>query len=174
MTIIAVEPALQRQERGWDNASLPIAIWEASGSVTGDASGGNKVLQINLQTIGTPQGLAYSLEQLMATDTEDNNQDLGLLVANFAVIGVSWRYQIRLSFGSAASASAITLGTSDRPALFLGLIQQAATTASLSFLLPNVLNAVLSILCRGYIWGPRSVSTLEGGYQRPPAGMFGI
>lgn len=173
MSLITVVVATQRQERGWDDPSLPIAVWQASGVAAGDGSGGIRALQVNLQTIETPAGLAYSLEQVSITDGDGNAKLVGVLIANLGRLSGTWVVGIPLVVTDEANRAVIDLQDT-RPSLFLGLVNAQQATASLSFVLANVASPSMGLNCSGYIWGPRSVATFPGGYQRPVGGMFGI
>lgn len=177
MSVVSVVQAIRRQERGWDDPGYPIGIWQAEGVVNGDASGGTRAVQINFRsTSGLPRGLAYSLEQIMAWDTEGTAKTIEFQSVNLdpGFANRTWRYL--LGIGAPNSATNTQLDVSDLRILklFLGMAIDPTTAAGVSVIAANDDGEVISVIARGYIWEPRSVLQLPGGYRRPVDGMFGI
>lgn len=175
MTIAAVIQAIRRPERGWDNPGYPTGIWEAAGSVTGDASGGNRVIQINLRsTSGLPVGIAYSLEELMVRDADGAASVGDYQTTNFRIAGgvqTQWRRFISLTVPSTATIALQNSESHIRP-VFLGIAHANNVAASVTVSIINQDTEVLSAIARGYMWDPRSVLQAAGGYRRPVDGMF--
>jgi len=176
VAIIEVVTAVQRPERGWDDPGYPIATWIAAGAVTGNATGGDRVIQVNLRTIGTQPGLAFSLETLTILDTEGTAKNLSLLISNFEPSLVPSGISKVVLFPLVLAQHTTNVGyVPTRPGLglFMGVAVVVAVTTALSFRLLNADTEVLQVSCAGYTWGPRSVVQAPGGYRRPADGMFG-
>lgn len=173
MSIIVIVQAQMRQERGWDRPELPIGIWEAAGSVIGNASGGTKVVQVNLRTLNQgPVGLAYSLEQLHATDGVEVTGVAEVLISGFGVEGQSSSFSFALNIFATDGGVASVQKFSFETPLFMGVSVSPAASNGLSVILDNEDLIQLDVLMRGYVWGPRSVLQLPGGYQRPAGSIF--
>lgn len=175
MTIAAVIQAIRRQERGWDNPGYPTGIWEAAGTVAGNVSGGNRVIQINLRsTTGLPVGIAYSLEELMVRDGDGVAKVGDYQSTNFRIAGgvvTQWRRFINLAVPASATIAIQNAESHTRP-VFLGVVSSPSVAASITVSFANVDGETLALIARGYMWDPRSVLQLEGGYKRPTDGMF--
>jgi len=174
MTIIAVADFTSRKERGWDHPGYPIGTWQAEGQVVGDASGGTRIVQMDLAKAFTPPGLAFSLEWLTAADLAGIANVMRLAIIAFDADFASTRnYVFPLTVASGVT-SAFSVGTRDLPRpIFLGISASAIAAAVLSWSLANLNTEVLTVHAGGYFWNPRSVAQLPGGYLRPPDGMFG-
>ncbi len=175
MSIIAVADVGFRPENGWDSPNYPIRIWQASWSVTGDASGGVMTAQLNMKSAQTQPGNAFSLEQLgvVQSETAAGNPDLGLdgfeLLAPGNVIQ-HW-------FLPTVAVDVISdnlLEVSKRTSRFLGRTGAQAAAATISISLGNANTETLECFAMGYMWTSRSVTQGQGGYKRPPDGLFGV
>lgn len=177
MSIIVVVDAERRPERGWEDPGHPIATWLVAGRVTGNVSGGGMSVQVNLNSIGTQRGLAYSLEHLMARDSRATAVNLKLLVSNlepiFIAVPVTRLYGFPMIAIGGTSTEIVFEHKRAGLGLFMGIAATISSISALTFQLDNADGETLEITCAGYIWGPRSVVQLPGGYRRPLDGMFG-
>lgn len=176
MTLITVLDAERRQERGWDDPGYPIGIWTRGTVISHDASGGSAIAQVNLTTPDVPEGLAYSLEAFKYKTSATSNVDLMIQAVNFDItegLSIPRGYQMGSFSGTGSGDDAMPLGRLDIP-WFLGVVVDRTITAALSIITANVTGKTSVFHVAGYVWGPRSVLQVAGGYRRPPDGMFGI
>lgn len=174
MTIIEVGDIEFQANSGYDDPSLPIRIWRSSVEVTGDASGGNRIVQINLKAAGVPPGNVFSLEQLAAQDTDgDDLLDIRMSTAGFEVWAPflqSRDWAIPMALASLSTTLWVRMEHAS-PHLFIGRGADAGTAAALSFQKSNALAEEFEVHVSGYMWSPRSIST-GGGFRRPSDGQY--
>lgn len=161
---------------GYDNPSLPIASWIASGTLTGDATGGAVQFTFLFQVAESDNvSERYDLEQL-AIDVEIGTNVVVMMEAQgmeqlaFPSRNVEeqrWAMQV-LTDGSGRAA--VPLADLAGLPIWLGMpIFGVDAGVRLRFL--NIDTIVYNATLHGYIWGPRSVLA-PGGPQRPPNGYF--
>jgi len=175
MSIITVFDAQRRQERGWDNPGYPIAIWKAGSVISHDASAGSATAQVNVATAGVPEGLAYSIEAFEYETSATANVDLILEPVNFdtSALSIGRGYQMVDMSGSGQLLALVKDSRFNRP-WFLGVVVDRSIAAAISIITKNVSGKTSVFSIAGYVWGPRAVVQSQGGYRRPPDGMFGI
>lgn len=175
MTIISVIDPRLRQERGWDDPGYPLGIWEAGGTVLGNASGGTRSVQIDLmKAVNAQRGLAWSLEALSVVDTDAVAKTIRLLISNMeaAVQGAANNWALPLISTNDASSVVLPLNATFALPIFLGKAIVDNVASGLLIRAANVNGEVISITARGYMWSPRAVLMGAGGYRRPVDGMF--
>lgn len=158
-----------------EDARLPFAIWYAAGNFSGDASGGNLVVEITLRASASQQriGNYWSLERL--------NLEARVVTDHFMLLQGFWRFggtgvtepnlPIELRQSRAGSAVLDNAGIVDLP-VFLG---GNATFNDRQIIQFNQLNGATEFtrfFIMGYRWDS-SVRQLPGGPQRPPGAVFG-
>lgn len=168
-----------RPYSGYAERQFPIGAWIASGTLTGDASGGfvqaNFLFQFGQQALVTEM---YNLEQFsvdmgvaaapsIQAELQTRNMDI---LAPGRTIGVQrWQFAL-LSDGAGNSINQLA----DQAGLpiWLGAPHTPLLECGIRWQFVNALDQVFTITCQGYIWGSRSVLA-PGGPQRPPFGIFG-
>lgn len=177
MTAATLVDVRYRQERGWDDPGYPIGIWRAGAIVNGDASGGLRVVQVNLRTFtGLPIGNAWSLEHITAFDTEPTPKNLMLTVSGVeaAIDGTRHSWVVPMVLPNAEANTMLGPDGQGGLPLFLGVAISPLAAAAVLFTLANDDGENLSVTCEGYFWSPRSVLKAPGGFRRPVDGMFGV
>lgn len=177
MTAAAFADVRYRQERGWDNPGYPIGVWRAQQIVNGDASGGIRVVQVNLKAFGgLPPGNAWSLERIAAFDTEPTPKNLMMTIAGVdaEIFGGRFSWVVPLVLPNAEANTMMGPDGQGGLPLFLGVASSAQASATVLFTLANDDGENLTVMCEGYFWSPRSVLVGSGGFRRPVDGMFGV
>lgn len=162
MSVVAQNDVTRHKWQGFVDRRFPIGAWHATDDVVGDASGGQRTIDLFLQQSTAPTGLTYSVERLMVTDS-DNNSKSGLVVSGGFLVGNS------IGFRMEATDTLASLRADLWRRMFLGVTLANVATgglASLSFVVDNVDLAILIVTAEGYIWDQRS-SQADGGYQVP-------
>lgn len=175
MTLITVFDAATRRERGWDFPGYPEGVWTSGGLFGHDASGGQATAQVNVATAGTPEGIAYSIEAFEYETSANTNVDLLLEPVNFDItagLSIARGYQM-VDVSGAAALAVVSAGKFERP-WFLGQIVDRSIASAVSIVTANVTGKTSVFHLSGYFWTPRSVLQAEGGYRRPPDGLFSI
>lgn len=173
MTIITVQDAQLRKERGWDFPGYPEGVWTATAIISHDASGGQATFQVNLQTAGVPEGNAFSIEAFDYRTNNATSVELIIQAANFDFsAGVSQSRGYRMDdFALATGDSTLVDGQFTAP-WFLGVVVDRTIASSVSIVTPNITGKVSVANISGYYWTPRSILQIDGGYRRPADGMF--
>lgn len=175
MSIASVASIETLPVSGWDDPGLPIAIWRASLTSVGDASGGLLVAQFNLKAALVQPGNFFSLEELVCinSDVTDDPTDLGLDgMEGWAPSNVIRHWAIPQI--DVDSATDLLTPISPRPSLFLGRGASDSSAGTLTFTLGNADGKTLDVAVSGYMWSARSTSQSFGGYRRPTDGMFAM
>lgn len=173
MTIITVFDADVRKERGWDFPGYPEGVWTAGGVASHDASGGIMVIQVNVQTAGVPEGNAYSVEALEYQTNSAAIVDLQLQAANFDFSGgLTLTRGYQLDPHNQSTGDAVLRANSFGRPWFLGQIVTRANASALSLVVDNVTGDISIFHLGGYFWTPRSILQAEGGFRRPPDGLY--
>lgn len=156
---------------------LPEQAWRAAASVTGDATGGAMALQVDFQKATNPlSARMWSLELLAATASVAvtgmlvSAFNMGIVRAAAPTVGVGFSVDMAAAAGGGVEA----LRARDLTFLpwFLGAPRQRGLAAGITIAVSNTDMAILDIVLRGYVWGPRS-QTFEGGPRRPVGSVFG-
>lgn len=177
MTVLGQSSIIRRIWRGWDNPSLPVATWIGRATVTGDLSGGDAIMQIELwPEAQAGAGHFFNVEQIMVQTDGDNDGVYSLIAINFshpidgALSNLEWSIQMK---GNELGNNAMLLGEAMLPRpLFLGQPQLPDGRAALSLTADNTDAEVYQFQAEGYVWEPRSVQA-PGGLQRPPGALYG-
>lgn len=171
MTIINVTDIEYRKFSGWDEPQFPSGYWLGEGTVTGDATGGDMVAQIDFaKATGLRNSQYYSLERIMANQAGVGSGDaMDLQVANFG--GFAPRYTLRLDADQALQSNLRLELAQAMYGLFLGQQEAPNSVMNLSFILDNVDTIVVTVKIEGYVWSARSTA-VPGGPQRPPTGLY--
>ncbi len=181
MSVLEESDVLRRPYGSYADPALPVGIWVARAQVTGNATGGQAVIQVNfaLSTqLRTEE--AFSLEQITtATDGAGgrnamlltHNMDRDLSGVGLANAAQRWSFNQRnLTVGGSAISALEALGFRG---LFFGRQHEANTATGFSVIWDNTDGFTNSVRVQGYVWGPRAVST-PSGPQRPLQGLYAI
>jgi len=170
----------QREFAGYTDPALPEGQWHVFGSVNGDASGGNREIQVVFKRTATPlSSTMWSLDQLSVRDADENTKFLTVEFLNMDPlhvgpidIGIAYGFACQLVGVAGAFAGARITGrdVSHLP-VWLGRALDAVNSALMIITLVNVDVRSIEVAAMGYYWGPRSI-TAEGGPRRPLGGMF--
>lgn len=176
MAVIAQIVVESRRYSGWTDARYPIGYWQASLSVTGDATGGGLAIDLVFQGAAPPSlnSQMYSVERISASAASAGDKTAKLTAVNMggpANQGFTHEYSVTMQAQSAFSRSAIEGNQLTFLPWFLGSQRTPGITASLSILHVNDDTVVFQFEAEGYRWGPRSV-LVDGGPQRPPTGLY--
>ncbi len=158
MSVAETQPATRKNWQGFRESRYPIGAWQGNANVVGDSGGGTRTLTIVLQE-GDLQSLAFSVERLMLTLSEDTAQ-AGLMRSGGFELGYDMAFRIE-NTGTVAATRADFWRR-----VFLGITARTAGTADISFIVSNVDAGIFIVQVEGYIWGPRS-SQAPGGFQVP-------
>lgn len=161
-----------RRERGYDDPSFPIGVWECSGRVTGDGSSGTMSVFLVLKPAGVQPGNAFSLEQYALVNSDHTLAPVSLQLSGIEIPGPGTQtieyYIDALEFSATSDDSAPITS----PKLFVGIAPYQNVAGGLKWSLSNSSGQNFDVWARGYIWGPRSILQSVGGYRRPSDGMF--
>jgi len=177
MTIIFFAHPQQRPWRGYDDPGLPVGMWIAQGSVTGDGSGGSMTVRMEFKPEGEPvSGRYYSLEQLHVHHPQASADETGRLrLNNMGIIGdtglVNRDYALNLQV-QLTNGAVLRLEDSHALHLFLDRATLVDLVSTIDIGVTNVAAETLIATGEGYIWEPRSVMA-EGGLRRPVDGLYG-
>lgn len=168
MTVQALAGIINKGWEGFEAIQLPIGAWQASGSVTGDVSGGTREFLVIFRTTGDPvSAMAYSLEDLSVQDTDVSTKQLNVSTSGFKLLK-----QRRMTIGTPSGGNvASLLNLWDVLPLFMGQLQ-GISGAQLRISTSNVNLDDLIVSAEGYMWDARTILA-PGGYLRPTNSAFG-
>lgn len=178
MTVTAKLHVSQRPWRGYLDPGLPVGMYIASGTVLGDGSGGNEVIQFIFRGEGNSvTGRFYNIEQLEVMRASTVAQNGFLESFNFESVGatglVNYERHLRVEVDEDNFGTALDQSTGPKMPLFLGSAQALADLeAQVNVGFKNGLNITLAASIQGYIWEARSVMA-EGGLRRPADSLYG-
>lgn len=175
MSVQAVFPVIQRPWKGYEDPGLPVGMWVAQGTVTGDMSGGSQDIFFVFKGEGEPLGARYyNLEQLEIHHTSPVNRQGSLHLNNFDIVGTTGLVNRQIHFNLLAdNVTDSSLRTGDvRLPIFVGRPQLVDLEAQIQCRLNNITTEVLFCTGQGYIWEPRSLLT-DGGLRRPLDSLYG-
>lgn len=162
---------------GFDDPRLPERLWKCLVQVTGDLSGGSRIVTMTI-ALATDERvpLFYSLEELYMFDTDAVSKDVGFIPNNLGSARIGSRIA-RMVFslqGEVSTGLALLAGqnTLARGGMFLGSQRDKLETTTLQWTTTNVDMALFAVWAGGYVWGQRSRSARNGGLLRPPNGLF--
>ena len=170
MSVLAVVTVNRKLWQGFSERSLPTGAWDADGGVTGDASGGNRQLDVVFAPLGVATGLAWSIERLTVQDLRDATTTGQLFSAGFDLLQ---NVSFNLQQSAGGSYSAIPMQDLSMLPIFLGVpagLPSGAATVSIQ--MDNSNGNLANVRLEGYMWDQRTVST-PGGYQRPRGSPWG-
>jgi len=179
MTITLATGIAQRIWRGYDDPGLPVGMYLALSSVTGDMSGGSMNISFRFRGEGQPiSGRFYNVEQL------EVNRTGAPIAGNLASVNfsdsvgptglINWERRLSLSVLGGVLVNGLNLGESGITLpLFLGTPEANVDLAGeLIVGFANTDGLVLAAGIQGYIWEGRSVMA-EGGLRRPVDSLYG-
>lgn len=176
MTITA-EGIVQIYEfAGYQDPSLPIGAWAGVRGVTGDASGGSRILDLVFAAATQPRASTmFSLEQLSVFDEEETEKGCLIQTINLGIIGdiaFDQIFNVLMRTGPTTGQSSAGSGAdgANLP-LFLGRQQGRSVGTFLRASVINSLNNDFIFNAQGYMWGARSINA-PGGPRRPIGGLF--
>jgi len=176
MSVVANFRVDTRPYAGYSDPGFPIASYVASGSLTGDGTGGivqiTFIFQNNEADIVTER---YNLEQLHVDAESAVNvacimqaQGMDHRAFPFQVL-IEQRWGMVLITDTVGDAP-VSLGDLAGLPLWLGM-PQPEVDAGVRFQFTNTDTIVFNASIQGFIWGPRSI-LVDGGPKRPPNGYF--
>lgn len=177
MSVVVNESIHRRPWRGYDDPGLPVGMYFAQSSVTGDASAGNmNVLFQFKQESDAVSGFFYNLEQFNVFHSQASFKAGAIQVTNFETLGPvglinrQYRFEIEDNVnGVAALSDQLYIPLP----LFLGAVAPVASLAAqLEFSIANVDVTSFVASIQGYIWEPRSIQA-AGGLRRPVDSLYG-
>lgn len=170
-----IEPDFEFWQTGVD-PGLPEGVWRAFGRVTGDATGGTQLLQLDFQKSTQPlSARMWSLEMIAAaTSVAVSNfgvsaTNLGEVLGQAPFTGTGYSLSMVNSGGAGETIQGRDLAFLP---WFLGAPRQKGVAAGLALFVGNALALTLDVWLRGFVWGPRS-QTVNGGPRRPVGSVFG-
>jgi len=174
MSVSALSTVLHREFEGWADPGLPTGFWAGTVSVVGDASGGQRAVELQFNPSTAPRDrLFYSLELCTMFDT-DNNAKVGVIEAiNVdSVTPSTMQFTRVLPLLAGLSQAGVTPeAVNSLRGTFLGGQVSAGVVTRVAYRTTNVNTAILAFNAQGYFWGPRSI-LVSGGLRRPPDGMY--
>lgn len=175
MTVTASFPVLQRPWRGYEDPGLPVGMWISQGTILGDVSGGNQVVNLVFKEEGAPLGARfYNIEQLEVHESNVSTRNAGLVMQSFDIIGQTGlvNREIHLELDVNASSNSALTGSAVRLPIFVGRPSLVGITSQLQFRTVNIDGDTFFVTAQGYIWEPRSLLN-DGGLRRPLDGLYG-
>lgn len=177
MSVVVADAINIRPWRGYDDPGLPVGMYFAQNSVTGDATGGGQTVIFEFKGENEPvSGRFFNIEQMNAFFSDVNTRAASMLINNFETLGpvglVNRQYRLQLE-NNLNSVAALNADTFLPLPLFLGSVAPVASLAAqVEFRVPNVDLTSWVVTIQGYIWEPRSVQA-EGGLRRPTDALYG-
>jgi len=150
-----------------------------NGFVGGDASGGNRSVQIDFRAGGLPpNGLLWSLEELVARDSQNTGKSGFVEAFNTdedSGTGVSSRWGFIFTLEALGPSTLARMLPEDLTYLksgqFLGRQDSSLVASGVIVTLANVDGASLSVSAGGYVWD-RIANSVRGGPLRPLEGLY--
>jgi len=175
MSVTLQAPVIRRRWWGADsNPGMPIGVWAAQANLTGDATGGELVLEFlfNPATAPTDSKL-YSAEWITLRDAPSaSGREVEVNTVNMDDVFGAWNQGFQLLLVPSAGLQKRIRPIDQIPSKwFLGHQRFAGIATTLSFRKTNVDMETLTVGGQGYIWTPRSL-LVEGGLQRPTNAMW--
>lgn len=180
MSVSEVEQIEYEDWGAYLDPRFPERLWKCRLEVTGDASGGNRILTMIIANAPDSRvPLFYSLEEVWILDTDETALVVTLQTNNLGSARTGPR-PIVLGFNIVQMAGAVGLSAQEADGLlkpgglFLGSQRDNLTVTSLQWSIANRDGELFQMFAGGYVWGPRSRSAGNGGLQRPPNGLYGV
>ena len=163
--------------RGSPAEGLPVGVWQANGTVVGDASGGTQRVRFCFGTEGQPiSGMLYNLEQLSCLISEGTERTGFLLFSNMTPgpVGLFDRIWPLLFENMSGLVNTGLRDMQQQLPLFIGArLRDADSPGEVQIGMDNLgVTVSLSASGMGYIWEPRSL-LIPGGLRRPADSIFG-
>lgn len=179
MSIANAENARHMPFEGTLDPSLPIGMWQCGVQVTGDGSGGVRILNVNLSQAGDQNDSLYSLEQVLDQSDSVTANDRQIFVANaHSLVNALVPLTMTISAAGVAGIDA-RQGWAGRDVgawlpWFIGRPPPPALGLQLFIALEadNENLVAYRALLWGYRWGPRAFAT-PSGPVRPLGSVFG-
>jgi len=173
MAVITTADIGYRPDAGRPDPGLPARIWQVSEESTGDASGGENIIQVNLKAAGVGPGNLFSLERLAMRSNLDAETVGKVNLAGMEVFTPGndvpqWRVTV---LADPTGGLALMELKDANPRLFMGQGATAGTAGTMSLSFANTDTEVIRIVAMGYMWTPGSMNTV-GGLRRPAQGFF--
>lgn len=176
-SVVSIHPRLWR---GYDDPGLPVGMYIAHNTGTGDGTGGTNELAFVFKAANEPaSGRFFNIEQFNVFEATAQGADIlgSLRALDFEALGQDaittrrWRFAMT-DDGTARRTIDFSTGPPPMP-LFLGQTARAAAFFShVVIAVPNVNTQPIEATIQGYIWEPRSILA-EGGLRRPIDALYG-
>lgn len=174
MTVLITIPVQTRPFTGYSTEGLPSGMWAVTQDLTGDVSGGLRIISVIFAATGAPLGaLLYSIEQLAVEDTDNNAKICDVLTSRMDPIqgsNLSPTVTLNVLAGSTI-ASLDAVGLRALKGWFIGRVEGPAAAGTLDLRVTNVNLETFTIFVQGYFWVPRA-ATVDGGPRRPVGGLY--
>lgn len=165
-----------RPWRGYDDPGLPVGMWYAWVGVTGDASGGDRILRFEFEEEASPlTGRHYNIEQL-----ETHQETAFTRTAAMFLLGCSQfidgalqnrQYSLLIAANDNGDSALASGSMLPRP-IFLGQRDDDAAAMAVQLHLANDDGSAFFARIEGYVWEARSVQA-AGGLRRPVDALYG-
>lgn len=176
MSVTAEVRLRNRPWRGYDDPGLPVGMWFAWVGVTGDVSGGDRILRVLFEEESTPvTGRHYNIEQLEAHDEEDASSSVAMFLLGCSqfIDGAlqNRQYSVSLTINENEDA-AIQVNRMITGPIFLGQRDDVDAGMTAQFHAANIDGKAFFVRMEGYVWEARSVQA-PGGLRRPVDSLYG-
>lgn len=173
MSISAFGVITYRPFRAYDDPGLPAGTWLAVGSVTGDGSGGNRQIVIDISLAANPlDSRFYSLEQYSFGDTVNADNDVVVGINGFDNTPIGNKIAGFVDRVEASQALSRQAPGGLSRGLFIGQQGVVGTGTDITTLIANSSGALFVVSFEGYFWTPRSILAPNGGLRRPIEGLY--
>lgn len=148
----------------------PVGIWSVDESITGDASGGSRVLVLTFAASGQSNPRFYSLEQLTVVDSANLALNCSVITSGMGSRpsggpGI-WRVNLLLRTGGDSIGGLPGDQRNFLPA-YLGRQDDRTVAADLAATVTNNDGGVFRVSAAGYVWDSKAMN-VAGGLVRPP------
>jgi hypothetical protein len=160
-----------RPWRGFDEPQLPTQWWVAFGDVTGDSSGGSRLIVLNFHIAGNAlNSRSYSLETFNSIDGENTAKPVQVNFTSFDGVG-GFNHSPNLNIPQTVGEALAVTDRSLNLQAWIGQPSNYLVSSQLRVVVANANSAYFAFVAGGYVWSPRSIDA-PGGFQRPIQGIY--
>lgn len=178
MTVVSDTVPAYRWWNGYVEPQYPVGMWVGFGSITGDASGGQRIITFQFRRPGTRSTLYYNLEQISVSDSAGQANGVDLSTFNMDSLpgpslgATTMPINYAMLLRQATLLGVLAPETIPKLPVWLGAPGRSVSVSQLSVETPNVNLTTFNVTVQGYYWSQRSLGR-PGGPQRPPTTMYG-
>lgn len=171
MAIVGITDVRARKFSGYEDPRYPTGYHRTDFSVIGDATGGLAIAQLDFAKVSELRNSQYySLDELRIVMFVGAIHIAEMEIFNFdSLVTTRWSLALAVSDTGFASMSLQELGQAT--GIFLGQQEGPLAATAIQISVTNINGVLLRAMAGGYIWSARSTS-VEGGPQRPPTGLY--